>query len=258
MSALRGKRIVVTRARERAEGLYEQLQALGAVPILLPAIEITALEDYADVDDAIQNLKLFDWIIFTSANGVRAFWQRLALAGVQPSSLGDIAIAAIGPVTASAAEEHGFRVRVVADQFVAENILEVIGDVSGKRIMLPRADIARKEIVAQLQQRGAYVRDVAVYRTIAAEPDQEALIRVRTGVDVVTFTSSSTVRHFHAMLGGAPEGALIACVGPVTAETARELGYPVSIVADEYTTDGLVHALEKHYAAHAAKHVSRA
>lgn len=247
MSALSGKRIVVTRPRDKAEELCQDLEACGALPILLPTIGIEPIEDNARLDTAIAQISNYDWIIFTSANGVVSFWQRLVKAGISSASLDSLSIAAIGPATASALRARGFNVCCIPDEFVAERIIESMGSVSGKRILLPRADIARKSVVKDLETQGALVDDIAVYRTVAASADPSALAEVRRGVDVVTFTSSSSVKNFHAMFGGPPGGAVIACIGPITARTASELGYRVDVLAEDYTTAGLIHALEAHF-----------
>ncbi len=249
MSSLAGKRIVITRPRDKAQELCQDLEARGALPILLPTIGIEPIEDNARLDRAIAEITTYDWIIFTSANGVVAFWQRLVKAGITSASLDTLSIAAIGPATASSLRARGFKVRCMPEEFVAERILGTIGDVRGKRILLPRADIARKAVVKELEAAGALVDDIAVYRTVPANLDAAALAEVRTGVDVVTFTSSSTVKNFHGMFGGAPAGALIACIGPITARTATELGYHVDVLSEDYTTDGLIRALEAHFTA---------
>jgi uroporphyrinogen-III synthase len=248
VSSLAGKRIVITRPRDKAEELCQDLEARGAVPILLPTIGIEPIEDNARLDRAIAEIVSYDWIIFTSANGVVAFWQRLLKAGISSAALDTLSIAAIGPATASALRARGFNVRCIPDEFVAERIIERVGTVSGKRILLPRADIARKSVVKELEALGALVDDIAVYRTVPANADPAALAEVRAGVDVITFTSSSTVRNFHGMFGGAPEGALIACIGPITARTAAELGYNVDVMSEDYTTESLLRALEAHFA----------
>jgi uroporphyrinogen-III synthase len=249
VSSLARKRIVITRPRDKAEELCQDLEARGAVPILLPTIGIEPIEDNARLDRAIAEITTYDWIIFTSANGVVAFWQRLVKAGVTAASLDTLSIAAIGPATASSLRARGFKVSCMPDEFVAERLLDKLGSVSGKRVLLPRADIARKAVVKDLENLGALVDDIAVYRTVPANLDAAALAEVRAGVDVVTFTSSSTVKNFHSMFGGSPGSALIACIGPITARTATELGYNVTVMSEDYTTDGLVRALEAHFGA---------
>jgi len=235
---LAGRRIVITRPRERARRLAERLRSLGAEPIEFPTVRIEAAEP-GPLDDAVQGLERYDWIVFTSANGVEAFWTRLAAAGKDARALARRKVAAIGPVTAQALRERGVEPALVPGEYVAEAILTSLGDVRGLRFLLPRADIAREALAAGLRAGGAVVTEVAAYRTVgvgAVPPDLSL-------ADAVTFTSSSTVRHFVA--SGAHAGrAKVVCIGPVTAATARELGLTVHAVATTYTEDGLIQALE--------------
>jgi uroporphyrinogen-III synthase len=243
MSPLAGKRILVTRPRAQAPELCNKLSALGATPIVFPAIEIAPLEDYTALDRAIRQLAQYQWIIFTSVNGVKVFWDRLDVvgAGIPPLTR----VAAIGPATANALHMHDVVVTLIPDEYVAEAIVACIGVVHGQRILLPRADIAREALAVELQRRGAIVDELAAYRTLPAQPDPNGLLELQRGVDVITFTSSSTVRNFVALAGrdSIPPQALIACIGPITANTARELGLRVDVQATDYTTDGLVAAL---------------
>jgi len=248
MKPLAGKRILVTRPRVQAAELCDKLAAQGATPIVFPTIEIAPLDDYTALDRAIRHLAQYQWIIFTSVNGVKAFWERLDAvgAGLMPT----LRVAAIGPATASALQAHDVTVTLIPDEYVAEAIIESIGAVQGQRILLPRADIAREALAVELRQRGAIVDEIAAYRTLPAQPDTNGLPELQRGVDVITFTSSSTVRNFVALAG---EGAIspdtiVACIGPITANTARELGLRVDVVATEYTMAGLVAALVKYYA----------
>ncbi|MBI1722411.1 MAG: uroporphyrinogen-III synthase [Gemmatimonadetes bacterium] len=250
MRPLSGRRIVVTRPADRAARLIERLRARGAEPIPFPTIRLTPA-DPAPLDAAIAALDTFDWVIFTSREGVDAFFRRLDARGGMPAALagsggrassagvGRLGIAAIGPATAQALRDHRVEPALVPREYVAEALLEALGDVRGLRMLLPRADIARKALADGLRARGAEVVEVAAYRTVASGAPPPAL----EGVDAITFTSSSTVRHF--VESGADFGrAKIVCIGPVTAATARELGLPVHAVASEYTEDGLIEALE--------------
>jgi uroporphyrinogen-III synthase len=227
---LAGRRIVITRPEPDARHLADRLQALGAVPIVIPTIRIE-FADPKPLDDALANIRSYDWIIFTSRHGVEAVFRRTkAIKGPR--------VAAIGPATAAELERHGVLPDVVPEEYVAEAVVEKLGDVQGNRILLPRADIARRALADDLRARGAMVEDLPVYRTRAAgdaRPDLE-------GVDAVTFTSSSTVKNF-VEGGPVPSGAKIICIGPITASTARECGLEVSEVAGNYTEDGLVAAL---------------
>jgi uroporphyrinogen-III synthase len=249
MSPLTGKRILVTRPRPQAAELCDKLAALGAQPILFPTIEIAPLADYSALDCAIASLKNYHWIIFTSVNGVNAFWKRLELSNL-PSPTPNLKIAAIGPATARALQQNGVRAELIPDEYVAEAILEKIGDVKDKWILLPRADIAREALAVELFNRGGIVHEIAAYRTLPAIPDARGLTELRRGVDAITFTSSSTVRNFVALVGQSSIDDLqsaIACIGPITAQTAREVGLRVDVMAREYTMDGLVAALEDYF-----------
>ncbi len=245
--ALKNKRILVTRPRAQAAELCEKLAAQGATPIAFPTIEIAPLDDYATLDHAIRQLAQYQWIIFTSVNGVSAFWDRLDVvgAGLTPTQR----VAAIGPATASALQSHDVTVTLIPDEYVAEAIIESIGTVRGQRILLPRADIAREALAVELRARGALVDEIAAYRTLPAQPDPNGLTELRRGVDVIAFTSSSTVRNFVALVGrdSIPSQAVIACIGPITANTARELGLRVDVQATDYTMDGLVVAIVDHF-----------
>jgi uroporphyrinogen-III synthase len=250
-SPLSGKRILVTRPRAQADDLGNKLAALGAEPIPFPTIEIAPMDDYSALDESIQNLETYHWIIFTSVNGVSAFWSRLDLAGIgDPPGLIQ-RIAAIGPATAQALKRRGVGATFIPDEYVAEAIVAGIGDVRGKWILLPRADIAREALAVELANRGAVVHEIAAYRTLPAAPDPLGLAELQRGVDAITFTSSSTVRNFVALAGQfdkLPNQPAIACIGPITAQTVREVGWPVDVIATEYTMAGLVAALATHFA----------
>lgn len=227
---LAGCRIVVTRPERDAVRLAGRLRTLGAVPIVVPAIQIE-FTDPPELAAALADLTRFDWVVFTSKNGVQAVF-RLT------DTLRGPRVAAIGPVTASALRNTGIEPDLVPKQYVAEAVLDALGDVHGQCVLLPRADIARPALGDGLRARGAEVCEVAAYKTCAApvaRPDM-------TGVDAITFTSSSTVRGF--LEGGpVPTGVKIVCIGPITARTAREHGLEVSEVAHEYTENGLLVAL---------------
>ncbi len=247
MKSLENKRILVTRPRAQAAELCDKLLAQGATPIVFPTIEIAPLDDYTALDRAIRQLAQYQWIIFTSVNSVKAFWDRLNVvgAGLMPT----LRVAAIGPATAGALQAHDVTVTLVPDEYVAEAIIESISAVQGQRILLPRAAIAREALAVELRKRGAIVDEIAAYRTLPAPPNPNSLIELQRGVDVITFTSSSTVRNFLALVGrdAVPPRAVIACIGPITANTACELGLRVDVQATDYTMDGLVAALIAHF-----------
>jgi uroporphyrinogen-III synthase len=229
------------------------LRVLGAEPILFPAIAIIPPEAGGPLDQAITRLDDFDWIIFTSVNGVKHFWTRLVetgrpSAGKRRDGLSfQGRIAAIGPATAEALRRRGASVHLIPDEYRAEAILDQIGNVAGQHILLPRAEIARPVLAQGLRAMGARVQEVPAYRTVQGSPSQAAIDSLCAGVNVITFTSSSTVRNFALLTSGLDYGdPLIACIGPVTAATARELGLPADVVAHEYTIDGLLKALVSH------------
>ncbi len=247
-----GKRIVVTRPRGQASALGEALTAHGAEPVYFPTIRIVPIEENPRLDDAISKLNQFDWIVFTSVNGVAVFFDRLERRGGTTTALSGLRVAAIGPATADALRRRAVEPAMVPDEYVAESIVQGLGEVKGVRFLLPRAAKAREALVAELEGRGAHVEEVPVYDTQAAPIDQQALTEIRRGVDAVTFTSSSTVEHFVGLL---PDEArpiladtLVACIGPITARTARQLGLRVDLVAEEYTADGLARVLASHFA----------
>jgi len=243
MNSLKGKRILVTRPRAQAAELSDRLRALGAEPILFPLIEIAPLEDYAALDRAISLISQYRWIIFTSVNGVAAFWDRLIAAGADERIFSGVKVAAIGPATAQALSRRDVCAEFIPDEYIAERIVDGVGDVTGDWILLPRAEIAREALADELGQRGAVVHEIAAYRTLPVTPDPRGLAELQRGVDIITFTSSSTVRNFVALVGPETHNALIACIGPITAQTARELGLRVHVVAERYTVEGLVEAL---------------
>jgi uroporphyrinogen-III synthase len=248
-SALRGKRVLVTRARAQAGELVHRLQAYGAVPIVFPTIRIVPPADgYVALDAALRQLAAFDWAVFTSVNGVIHVWQRLAALGLDEKAFASVRLAAIGPATAAALQARGLGVEVVPERFVAEALLDAIPAPAGQRFLLPRADKARSALRTGLQAAAAEVVEVHAYSTVLVEPSAEALAALETGVDVLTFTSSSTVRNFVAQVGAnrAQElaaRARVVVIGPITASTARELGLCADVAATEHTMAGLLNAM---------------
>lgn len=250
---LRGLRVLATRPAEQISKLSRALRAEGADVLEVPAIAIEPPSSWEAVDDSIHQGH-YHWVIFTSTNGVRFFFGRLAALGQDTSWFAGGRIAAIGPETARALAPHGLSADLVPDEFVAEALLAALtdaGPLHGERVLLARADIAREALVTGLLQEGALVDQVTVYRTVPAQPSSDLLNRLTEGtIDVVTFTSSSTVRSLVDMLGsssGLLPSCTVACIGPVTAATARELGLEPAIVATNYTIPGLIDAIRHHY-----------
>lgn len=246
MTTLLGKRIVVTRAEQQAGTLVEELIARGAQVIAMPTIAIEFVEDWAQADDALGRLDRFDWLVFTSANGVRAVWTRLDMLGLAlPRSL---RVAAVGAPTAQALAVHGVTDAVLPMSFRGDQLAAAIPGLAGKRVLLPQGDIARESTVASLEDAGALVEQVTVYRTLPAPIDPAHRAVFDRGVDAITFTSPSTVRNFALSIGPGAVAILrrlvVACIGPVTAEAVMALGLPAPLQAPEATAAGLVAALE--------------
>lgn len=246
---LAGKRILVTRPAGRAGPLLDQLRSLGATPIAFPVIRIEARRDLSPLDDALGRLEVYDWVVFTSAQAVEIAWDHLPAPG-GAERLRARRLAAIGPATAEALAARGAPPTLVPDEFVAEAVGEGLGDVDGLRILLPRAEGAREVLPEELARRGAQVDVIPIYRAVAAVPEASALEELRQGIDVLTFTSPSTVRAFAEIVSAAgldplrlPGDPVCACIGPITAAAASEAGYQPAVVAAVYTADGLVEAL---------------
>ena len=250
--ALWSKRVLITRPEDQAEGFAQKLRALGAEPVVLPAIELRPPEDWAPMDRALHGLAegAYDWVVFTSANGVRFTLKRLQELELGSEPLKGVKIAAIGPATAHALQREGFEVALVPETFIAEAIAAGL-DAHRKRVLLLRANIARKDLQDFLRVQGAYVEEVAAYRTRPARLEPERVREALKGVDVVTFTSGSTV---HALLEALKDqrellnGVIVACIGPITARAAREQGLLVHVEAREHTVDGLIRALVEFFA----------
>jgi len=244
---LAGLRVLVTRTREQAGRLAEALRAEGAEPVECAVIETAPPLDWGPLDVAIRELRAYQWLVFTSANGVEAFFERLAAAGGDARALAPCQVAAIGPATAAALVRHGVHADRVPPEYVAEAVAEALGPVAGQRVLLARADIARPVLAQRLREAGAQVDDVVAYRTVAPAGLAERLPELLATVEIVTFTSSSTVRHLLEALSPQARRALerkaIACIGPITAKTARESGLRPAVVAETYTIEGLVKAL---------------
>jgi uroporphyrinogen III methyltransferase/synthase len=240
-----GLRVVVTRARAQASGLAATLAALGADVIELPAIRVVPRIDSAEVSDAVGAIHSYALVCLTSPNGVRLLFDALEAAGLDARALANATVAAIGPGTARALAARGIRADVVPERSVAEALVESLEavDVTDRPVLVARAADARDVLPDALRERRAKVDVVALYETVAEEPDPEA-VEAASSADYVTFTSSSTVRNFVAAIGGGfPERARVVSIGPVTSEAAREAGLTVDVEAESHDLDGLVEAL---------------
>jgi uroporphyrinogen-III synthase len=250
LTPLSGMRIVVTRPKSQANTLSEKLRSLGAVAVELPIIAIAPPDNFAELDAAIRRLKQYDWVVFTSVHGVEYFLNRMSALGISIDLLKSRKVSAIGSATARALTDAGKIPDYVPDEFLSKRIVDGMGDLNGKRILLPRADVALETLPRILRERGAATHEVVAYRTIIPVELTAEKVRLvfEEGVDLVTFTSPSTVRYLSRLLG---ENELpkvlrrtkVACIGPVTAEAAKELGVAVDLVANTHTVDALVEAI---------------
>ena len=254
---LAGKRIVVTRARSQASSLAQRIEDLGAEVIEFPTIEIHPPESYAALDGAIAKIQTYDWLIFTSVNGVEYFVDRLPILNKSITDLIGIKVGAIGPETAKRLEQAGVQDCLVPKQYQAEGILEVLTPevMRGKRVLIPRAAKARDVLPQTLRQCGSQVDVVEAYRTEIPVTDSawfQGLLRSGS-VDMITFTSSSTVTNFVRLFPGHDlaqllAGVAIACIGPITQQTVEELGGHAAVVAEQFTIPGLVQAIVDYFA----------
>ncbi len=260
---LTGKKILITRARDQSSEFATQLKRLGAEVIEFPTIEILPPTSWKEVDRAIDQLKSYDWAIFTSTNGVHIFWQRLIDQGKNHPLLSSLKICAIGPATAKQLEEKGMRIDYIPKEFIAESILKGFEkmDLKGKRILLARAKEARDVLPKGLKKMGAEVDVVEAYRTVKPRGGAKRLKQLLTvdKPDVITFTSSSTVNHFAELIKKEElkkllEGIAIACIGPITAQTARRWGMRVRIQPKQYTIPALVREIAKYFSPHPSPH----
>lgn len=250
-----GRRILVTRTREQASGLVQELAALGAYPLECPTIRIMPPTDWGEVDRAIQALPGYDWLLLTSPNGVHNFFQRLRALNLDARALAGVKVAAIGPATAESLAAGGIRADLVPDQYVAEGLVAALKatGLAGKRVLLARAQEARDVLPRELALAGAIVDEVTLYRTQPPEHLPAAVLEAinHKAVHLATFTSSSTVTNLVQVLGSewATFAATVpaACIGPITAQTAREAGLQVVVQAREFTVPGLVEALVEYF-----------
>jgi len=253
---LDGRTVVVTRAAEQAPRFIELLREAGARVIEAPAIVIAPPASWAPLDAALAEVSRFTWVVFTSVNGVSMVDRRLRDLGLAWSALAGARIAAIGPATAAALEGHGLRVAIVPDEYRAEGLVDrlrgVVGE--GDRILLPRAAETRDVLVIELQRFGADVTEVPAYETRAASTGADTLraALARSGVDVVTFTSSSTARNFARLFSDDERRSwfadvTVASIGPVTAATAAQYGLVTSVMPSEYTIPALARAIADHF-----------
>ena len=259
-----GRTIVITRALKQSAEFAAELERFGARVVVCPMIEITEPESFAPLDDAIEHLFGYDWIVFTSANGVEFFLRRLAARGGEASALDGLRVCAVGPATAELLAEAHVHVDVVPELFKAEGVFAALESYLGGReafdrlnFLLPRAAAARDYLPRALEEAGARVDVVAAYRTVPPKTTDRARVEallVGGGVDCVTFASASAVANFARLfdtndLGPLLGGARVACIGDVTARAAADFGLRVDIRPDEFTAPALARAVAEHFKA---------
>jgi uroporphyrinogen-III synthase len=258
------KRILITRPRAQADDFAEQLRAAGFAPIFFPVIEIQPIENNVALERALSKIECYDWLVFTSVNAVDVVFDVIERNGASsattkqsPHEAGSLLrrdispkVAAIGPKTAEALQARGIIPDFVPDEYVAESILPGLGDVRGRWVLLPRAEIARKALPEAICEAGGIPHEIAVYKTLPAQLNEKGLAALREGVDIITFTSPSTVQNFVAIARqnaldplALPGNPLFACIGPITQQAAREEGFVNLVTAREYTTEGLIEVI---------------
>ena len=245
-------RVLITRPQKDALDFAQALQSIGAEPIYLPTIDITPVADTGCLDQAISRLQCYDWLVLTSSNAVDVFLGRKTALRIDdiPEKL---RVAAIGPKTAARLREKGLTANFVPPEYNAEAILPGLGDLRGKWVLLPMADIAHDTLPQAIREADGIAHVITAYHTVPAEPDPKGLAALRDGLDFITFTSGSTARNFIVLLQrngldpfNLPGNPKVACIGPKTGRTAQELGFHVDVVAETYTVEGLVQAMTSH------------
>jgi len=242
-------RILITRPRAQADDFAEKLRTAGFEPIFFPVIEIQPIENNVALERALEKLNCYEWAVFTSVNAVEVVFSLTP----PPLPMGEgqeIRVAAIGPKTAKALRKYGVEPNFIPDEYVGEAILSGLGDVKDKLVLFPRSEIARQEWPEAIANAGGIVHEIVVYRTLPAEMDMDGLNAFKSGVDVVTFTSASTVENFIAIVKqngldplNLPGNPVFACIGPITEQAARDEGFQNIVVAKEYTTEGLMEVI---------------
>ena len=244
-----GRKVLVTRARTQASRLADALESVGATTVQFPAIEVVPVSDPVQLDDRIKHLKDYDWVAFTSANAVKAVWDRMEALELDSRAFHNAKIAAVGPSTSRALAAIGLRADLVPDRFDADALVDKFEDEKSlpTRLLFPRSAIGREALPTRLREMGVRVDEVTAYETKMPETSgAEARAAYEAGIDVTTFTSSSSVKNLVALMGGDVElinGTLVACMGPITAEAAKESGIRVDLMAERQTIDGLVEAI---------------
>ncbi|PJB65326.1 MAG: hypothetical protein CO094_10330 [Anaerolineae bacterium CG_4_9_14_3_um_filter_57_17] len=238
-------KILITRPRAQADEFAEKLRAAGFEPIFFPVIEIQPIGNNVALDRALEKLNCYEWVVFTSVNAVEVVFDKYSVFFLKENA--GVKFAAIGPKTAEALQACGITPDFVPDEYVAEAILPGLGDLQGKWVLLPRAEIARKALPEAIAVAGGIAHEIAVYKTLPAQPDSDGVAALKSGVDVVTLTSPSSIQNFVAICKqngldplNLPNNPLFACIGPITEQAAKNEGLFNIVVAKEYTTERLM------------------
>ncbi|HET7143497.1 MAG TPA: uroporphyrinogen-III synthase [Anaerolineales bacterium] len=241
-------KVLITRPRTQADDFAEKLRAAGFEPIFFPVIEIQPIENNVALERALEKLNCYEWVVFTSVNAVNVVFDKYSVF-FSRENVG-VKFVAIGPKTAETLRKYSIEPDFVPEEYVAEAILPGLGNLQGKWVLLPRAEIARKALPEAIANAGGIAHEIAVYKTLSTEPDPEGITALKSGVDVVTLTSPSTVQNFVAICKqngldplNLPNNPLFACIGPITEQAAKDEGLVKLVVAKEYTTEGLMEVI---------------
>lgn len=241
-------KVLITRPRAQADDFAEKLRSAGFEPFFFPVIEIQPIENNVALERALDKLNCYEWVVFTSVNAVDVVFDEYSVLFLKGNT--GVKFAAIGPKTAEALRKYGIEPDFVPEEYVAEAILPGLGDLQGKWVLLPRAEIARQALPEAIANAGGIAHEIIVYQTLPAQVDEDGLSALKSGVDIITFTSASTVENFFAIAKqngldplNLPNNPLFACIGPITEQAAKEAGLVKLVVAKEYTTKGLIEAI---------------
>jgi uroporphyrinogen-III synthase len=241
-------KVLITRSCAQADDFAEKLRSAGFEPIFFPVIEIQSIENNVALERALEKLNSYEWVVFTSVNAVDIVFDEYSVFFLKENA--DVKFAAIGPKTAEALRKYSIEPDFVPEEYVAEAILPGLGDLQDKWVLLPRAEIARQALPEAIANAGGIAHETIVYQTLPAQVDEDGLSALKSGVDIITFTSASTVENFFAIAKqngldplNLPNNPLFACIGPITEQAAKEEGLVKLVVAKEYTTEGLIEAI---------------
>lgn len=241
-------KVLITRPRTQADKFAEKLRSAGFEPIFFPVIEIQRIGNNVALERALEKLNCYEWVVFTSVNAVDVVFDEYSVLFLKENA--GVKFAAIGPKTAEALRKYSIEPDFVPEEYVAEAILSGLGNLQGKWVLLPRAEIARQVLPDAIANAGGIAHEIIVYQTLPAHVDEDGLSALKSGVDVITFTSASTVENFFAIAKqngldplNLPNNPLFACIGPITEQAAKEEGLVKLVVAKEYTTEGLIEAI---------------